>query len=336
MKPRVFVTRRIPEESLSRIRAVADMRLWEDELPPPHPVLLQEAKEAEGILCLLTDKISAELMDASPHLRVVSNLAVGFDNVDIAGATARGIPVGNTPGVLTDTSADFAFALLMAAARRIPEGVDYVREGKWKTWGPMLLTGPDVHHSTLGIVGFGRIGQAMAWRAVGFDMRILYYSSKRRCDLEESMGVRFVDFETLLRESDFISIHTSLNERTRRMFNRDAFACMKNSAIVINTARGPVIDSDALCEALSTGQIRAAALDVTEPEPIPPDSPLLRLPNCIVVPHLASASVATRARMAEMATANLLAGLRGENLPTCVNPQVYEIGLRKIPQVERR
>lgn len=330
MKPRVFVTRRIPEEGLSMIREAAEMKLWEEELPPPHAVLLQEAREAEGILCLLTDKITAELMDQSPRLRVVSNCAVGFDNVDIPAATARGIPVGNTPGVLTDTTADFAFALLMAAARRIPEGVDYVRAGRWKTWGPMLLTGPDVHHSTLGIVGFGRIGQAMAWRAVGFDMRVLYYSSQRRRDLEESMGIEFADFHTLLRESDFISIHTSLNDRTRHLFNRDAFARMKKSAIVINTARGPVIDTDALCEALSTGRIRAAALDVTDPEPISLDSPLLKLPNCIVVPHLASASVATRARMAKMAAANLVAGLRGECLPTCVNPEVYDAGLRRV------
>jgi glyoxylate reductase len=335
MKPRVFVTRRIPDEGLVMIRGEAEMRIWEEEMPPPRAALLEECREAEGLLSLLTDRIDAELMDSSPRLRVISNYAVGFDNVDIDAATRRGIPVGNTPGVLTDTTADFAFALLMTSARRIVEGVDYVRGGQWKTWGPMLLTGPDIHHSTLGIVGFGRIGQAMAWRAIGFDMRVLYCSSKRRPDLEESMGVRCVDMDTLLSNSDFISIHTSLSERTRHLFNRGAFARMKPSAIIINTARGPVIDPEALYEALAAGRIRGAALDVTEPEPIPLDSRLLNLPNCIIVPHLASASLATRAKMAEMAAANLVAGLRGENLPTCVNLRVYDQCLRQIPGGDR-
>jgi glyoxylate reductase len=328
MKYKVFVTRAIPDEGLRAIREIADMKLWEDELPPPREILLKEVADADGLLSLLTDKVDAELMDLNPRLRVVSNYAVGYDNINIPAATSRGIPVGNTPGVLTDTTADLAFALLMAAARRVVEGAVFVHEGRWKTWGPKLLTGIDVYRATLGIVGFGRIGQAMARRAHGFDMKVIYSDRFRREELEAAMGVEYVDLETLYRESDFISIHTDLNESTRHMFNAAAFAGMKRSAILINTARGPIVDPAALHDALSSGSIRAAALDVTDPEPIPLDSPLLNLPNCLVVPHIASASVATRARMAEMAAANLIAGLKGERLPTCVNPEVYERPIR--------
>ncbi len=327
--PKVFVTRVIPEEGLVMLRKAAEVEVWQDELPPPYPTLLQKIKNADGLLSLLTDKIDPNLMDSNPHLKVVSNMAVGFDNIDVPAATARGIPVGNTPGVLTDTTADFAFTLLMSAARRIPEGVDYVRAGKWKTWGPMLLTGPDIHGATLGIIGFGRIGQGMAKRASGFDMRVLYYDVYRREDLEKSMGVMYADVDTLLRESDFITVHTDLNEKTRHLINAAAFAKMKRSAILVNSARGPIVDPNALYDALKSGKIAAAALDVTEPEPIPMDSALLKLPNCIIVPHIASASIATRAKMAEMAAANVIAGLRGDKLPTCVNPEVYEKGIRK-------
>jgi glyoxylate reductase len=323
MKPKVFVTRIIPDEGLAMLREAADTEVWQGDLPPPREVLLKEVRQTEGLLSLLTDKIDGELMDANPGLRVISNYAVGFDNIDVAAAIARRIPVGNTPGVLTETTADLAFTLLMATARRIVEGVDYVRAGRWKTWGPMLLTGPDIHHATLGIIGFGRIGQSMARRARGFEMRILYYDVYRREDLESSMGVVYADLDTIFRKADFVSVHTDLNEETRHMINADAFSRMKPGAVLINTARGPIVDPDALYEALAAGKIRAAALDVTEPEPIPIDSPLLKLPNCIVVPHIASASIATRARMAQMAAANVIAGLRGEKLPTCVNPEVY-------------
>ncbi len=328
-KPKVFVTRLIPDEGLARLRETAEVQVWEEELPPPYDVLRKEVREVDGLLSLLTDKIDAALMDSNPRLKVVSNMAVGFDNIDIPAATARGIPIGNTPGVLTDTTADFAFTLLMAAARRVPEAIDYVRAGKWKTWGPKLFTGQDIHGATLGIIGFGRIGQGMAKRASGFDMRVLYYDIYRREDLEKSMGVSYVDIDTLLRESDFVTIHTDLNEQTRHMMNASAFAKMKRTAILINAARGPMVDHNALHDALRQGKIAGAALDVTEPEPIPIDSPLLELPNCLIVPHIASASVATRAKMAEMAAANVLAGLRGERLPNCVNPQVYEKGIRK-------
>lgn len=329
MKPKVFVSRLIPDEGLAIIRAECEMDLWQGELPPPHDVLLAHLKEKDGLVSLLTDRIDSALMDANPGLKVVSNMAVGFDNIDIKAATDRGIPVGNTPGVLTDTTADFAFALLMAAARRIVEGADYARSGKWKTWGPKLLMGQDVHGATIGVVGFGRIGQGMAKRASGFDMRVLYYDVYRREDLEKSTGVTYADIDALLAQSDFITIHTDLNEQTRHMFNAASFAKMKPNAILINTARGPIVDPDALYHALRQGRICAAALDVTDPEPIPSDSPLLSMSNCLIVPHIASASVATRGKMAEMAARNLLAGLGGTRLPTCVNPEVYERGVRK-------
>lgn len=328
-KPRVYVTRLIPEEGLAMIRELTDMQVWEGELPPPHPVLLEQVRDKDGIVSLLTDRMDEELMDSAPKVKVISNFAVGYDNVDIPAATAHGIPVGNTPGVLTDTTADMAFALMMAAARRIPEAIDYVREGKWKTWGPKLLLGHDIHGATLGIIGFGRIGQGMALRAAGFGMQSLYYDVFRRQDLEISMGVTYADLDSLLRESDFISVHTDLNESTHHLLNSAAFAKMKRNAIVVNAARGPIIDPQALYEALSTGKIAAAALDVTDPEPIPTDSQLLKLPNCLIVPHIASASFATRGKMAQMAAANLIAGLHGDRLPNCANPEVYEKGIRK-------
>jgi glyoxylate reductase len=324
VKPKVFVTRIIPDVGLAMIRDACEMSLWEEELPPPGDALIDRLRGVDGLLSLLTDRVDVELIKLNPRLRVISNYAVGFDNIDVAAATERGIPVGNTPGVLTDTTADLAFALMMAAARRIVEGADYARAGRWKTWGPKLLTGPDVHHATLGILGLGRIGQGLARRARGFEMEVLYYDVYRSLDLEQSLKIEFANLPELYARSDFISIHTDLNPTTQHMFNSGVFAQMKRTAIVINTARGPIIDHDALYHALASGAIGGAALDVTEPEPIPKDSPLLGLPNCLIVPHIASASVTTRARMAEMAAANLIAGVRGERLPHCVNPEVYE------------
>ena len=248
---------------------------------------------------------------------------MGFDNVDVPACTRRGVPVGNTPGVLTETTADLAFALLMAAARRLTEGYDYVRAGRWKTWGPLLLLGTDVHHATLGIIGFGRIGREMARRASGFDMTVLYHDAVRASPEEEAaLHARSVPLDELLAASDFISLHVNLTPETRGMMGREAFDKMKPTAIVINTSRGPVVDQRALYEALRDGVIGGAALDVTDPEPMRADDPLLTLPNCLVVPHVASGSRATRARMAEIAAANLLAGLRGEPLPAPVNPEV--------------
>jgi lactate dehydrogenase-like 2-hydroxyacid dehydrogenase len=319
--PRVYVARQVPEKGIDMLKEVCEVEVWEGELPVPRDVLMAKVADIDGIYCLLTERIDAELLDAAPRLRVVSNMAVGYNNIDVDACTARGIPVGNTPGVLTDTTADCAFALLMAAARRIVEGADYVRAGNWKTWGPMLLMGPDVHGATLGIVGFGRIGQAMARRAQGFDMRVLYQDAYVS-EADPALGATRVDLNTLLAESDFISLHVPLTEETYHLIGQKELRRCRPTAVLINTSRGEVVDPDALYQALLEGQIAYAALDVTEPEPLPADHRLLTLPNCIVVPHIASASVATRTKMAIMAAENLLAGLWGESLPNCVNPQV--------------
>jgi glyoxylate reductase len=324
MKPKVYVTRLIPDEGLDMVKEFCDAEVWEGELPPPKEVIIEKVRDVEGLLCLLTDKIDAEVMDAAPKLRVISNYAVGFDNIEVEEATKRGIIVGNTPGVLTDTTADFAFALLMAAARRVVEGVDYVRAGKWKTWGPKLLLGHDIHGSTLGIIGLGRIGGAVARRARGFDMRILYYDIRRREDLEEELGVEYADLETVLKEADFVTLHTTLTPETYHLIGLRELKLMKKTAILINTSRGPVVDPKALYEALKDGEIAYAALDVTEPEPIQVDDPLLTLDNIIIVPHMASASRSTRGKMAVMAAENLIAGLKGEMPPNPVNPEVFK------------
>jgi glyoxylate reductase len=321
---RVFVTRRIPAEGLEAIRPLAEVDVWQGELPPPREVLLDKARGCAGILCLLTDRIDASVMDAAAgSLAVISAMSVGFDNIDVGAASARGIPVGNTPEVLTETTADFAWALLMAAARRVVEAHAYAAAGRWKTWEPMLLMGSDVFGATLGIVGYGRIGQAVARRAAGYRMQILYNNVRSCPDYGEAPPAECVGFEELLARSDFVTIHTRLSPQTRHLFGDAQFAQMKQGAVLVNTARGPVVDPEALARALSHGRLAAAALDVTEPEPLPRSSPLFALPNLIVTPHVASASIQTRARMAVMAAENLRAGLRGEKLPHCVNPEVY-------------
>jgi glyoxylate reductase len=322
--PTVYVTRRIPINGLDRLRQACEVRLWDSDDVVPRDVLLREVADAEGLLCLLTDRIDAELLDHAPKLKVAANLAVGFDNFDVAELTRRGVVGCNTPGVLTETTADFTWALLMAAARMIPQGIQYVKQGRWTTWGPLLLRGQDIHHATLGIVGLGRIGQEVAKRARGFDMTILYHDAYRREDLEREHGYRYVDMDTLLRESDFVTLHVDLNPQTRGMLNAAAFNQMKPTAIVVNAARGPIIDPDALYAALKNGEIAGAALDVTQPEPIPLDSPLLTLDNCLVVPHIASATMRTRDEMSDLAARNILAVLNGERPLTPVNPQVLE------------
>jgi len=322
-KPKVFVTRAIPEKGFEIIRDFCDVDVWPDELPPTHDELLQHVRGVDGLLCLLTDQIDAEVMDAAgPQLKVISNHAVGFDNIDVQAATARKIPVGNTPDVLTDATADFAFALMMAVARRIPEAEHYVHDGKWKTWGPMILLGVDLKGATLGLVGFGRIGKAMARRAAGFDMRVIYYNPGEKKP-DPNIEATRVDFESLLEESDFISLHTPLTPDTRHLIDSEALSKMKPNAVLVNTSRGPVVDMEALYEALKEKRIFGAALDVTEPEPLPLDSPLLTLDNIVIAPHIASASKTTRDKMSSMAAQNLIAGLKGERLPNCVNPQVY-------------
>lgn len=323
-KPKVFVTRIIPDKGLDLVKDLCDADVWTGELPPSRDELLQRVQGVDGLLSLLTDKVDGSVMDAAGgQLKVISNFAVGFDNIDMSAATARKLPVGNTPDVLTDATADFAFTLMLSAGRRILEGDRYVRAGKWQTSGPMLLLGTEMRGSTLGLVGFGRIGKATARRALGFDMRVIYYDpteTKPDPDLKATP----VDLETLLKESDFISLHTPLTPATHHLIDSKALSKMKPSVVLVNTARGPVVDMDALYEALKSKRIFAAGLDVTELEPLPADHPLLTLDNIIIVPHMASASTVVRDQMSWMAAQNLIAGLKGERLPNCVNPQVYK------------
>jgi glyoxylate reductase len=323
-KPKVFVTRLILESGLELVRDFCEAEVWPDELPPSRQEILERVRGVEGLLCLLTDRIDAEVMEAAgPGLKIISNHAVGVDNVDVAAATIRGIPVSNTPGILTDATADMAFALLLAAARRVVEGDRLVKAGGWKTWAPGFMLGADLSGATLGIVGFGRIGRAVARRASGFGMRILF-TDPTPARPEPGVIAEQVDLVPLLKESDFVSLHTPLTEATLGLINTDTLELMKPTAVLVNTSRGPVVDQEALFAALSAKRIFAAALDVTVPEPLPADHPLLGLDNCIVVPHIASASWRTRQRMSRMAAENLIGGLKGERLPNCVNPAVYE------------
>ncbi len=322
-KPRVFVTRVMAQEALDKIAQATEMEVWPEELPPPYEVLLEKARDAEGLATLLSDRIDAALMDTAPKLKVVSNMAVGYDNISIAEATKRHIVVSNTPGVLNETTADLAFTLLMAAARRVVEAANYTSKGRWKTWGPKILLGQDINNATLGIIGLGRIGVEVAKRGRGFNMKVLYYDEIRRSEEEErQLGVEYIpELAKLLSSADFISVHVPLLPQTHHLIGAAEFAMMKPTTVFINTSRGPVVDQRALYEALKSGQIFAAAIDVTEVEPIPPDDPLLTLDNIIITRPIASASFTTRKNMALMAAENLLAGLRGQIPPTCVNPE---------------
>jgi glyoxylate reductase len=327
---RILATRSIDLNAFTQMQKDASalgatVDIWAEDQVIPRDELLRRVQGIDGLYCLLTDKIDGELMDAAgPSLKVISQVGVGYDNIDVPAATARRIPVGNTPGVLTDTTADIAFALILAAARRLGEGERFVRGKQWQSWTPNLLLGTDVHGTILGIVGFGRIGQAVAKRAHGFNMRVLYYNRTRRPELEESLGVEYADFDSLLAQSDFVSLNCALTSETRHLMSTAQFKQMKRSGILINTARGPVVDQAALYHALKDGVIAYAGLDVTDPEPIRPDDPILTLDNVVIVPHVGSATVQTREKMTAMAAANLLAGLKGEHLPTCVNPDVYK------------
>ncbi len=320
-KPLVFVTRHLPGDALGRLAQHAEVDLWPGDLPPPYDELRRRTAEADALICLLTDRIDAPLIDASPRLRVISTVAVGHDNIDLAAATTRGVPVGNTPGVLTETTADLAFALMLAVARRITEADRFVRNGKWDTWDPNLLLGYDVYGTTLGIIGYGKIGQAVARRAAGFAMRVLY-ASRTPVHVPDH-GPTLVDLDALLRESDFVSLHVPLTPDTRHLIAEPQLRAMRRTAIIVNTARGSVIDQAALVRALDEGWIAGAGLDVAEVEPVPASDPLFRAPNVVLLPHIGSASHATRERMASMAVDNCIAGLRGERLPHCVNPEVY-------------
>lgn len=306
----VFVTRNLPGDALARIPAAGhELDVWERRTPPPREQLIARAREADALLCTLTDPIDGPLLDACPRLRVVANYGVGVDNIDLAAAAQRGVPVGNTPGVLTDATADLAFALLLAAARRLPQTAEAVRRGEWGTWEPDGFLGHDVAGATLGIVGAGRIGQAVARRAAAFGMDVLATTGRGGTPLPE-----------LLERADFVSLHVPLTDATRHLIDAAALARMKPTAILVNTARGPVVDTDALIAALHAGEIAGAALDVTDPEPLPPDHPLLNAPNVLVVPHVGSATPRTRAAMADLAVDNVLAGLAGDPLPHPVAP----------------
>lgn len=318
-KPNVVVTRRVPRAGLERVQEACNMRLWDSDEPIPRETLLEWVQGIDGLYCLLTERIDDELLDAAgPSLKVVSTMSVGYDHVDVAACQKRNVAVGNTPGVLTDTTADFALTLMLAAARRLSEGIDAVRNGQWSTWKPEWLAGYDLHGSTVGIVGLGRIGSAVARRVRGFDCRILYYDPYPNDSVAASVGAEYADMDTLLAESDFISIHTQLTPETHNLFNAETFRKMKPTAILVNTSRGGTVDHDALYDALKNGQIAAAGLDVTIPEPLPPDHKLLTLPNCVIAPHIASASYATRSKMAVLAAENLIAGVTGQPLVTPV------------------
>jgi glyoxylate reductase len=307
---RCFVTRELPGPALDRLRADHDVQVWPERLPPPPERLRASAADADALLTMVTDRVDGALLDGARSLRAIANFAVGTDNIDLDAATARGIPVGNTPDVLTETTADLAWALLMAGARRLGQAERAVRAGEWLTWEPGAFLGVDVHGATLGVVGYGRIGQAFARRAAGFGMEILH--------------TRAVELDELLARSDFVSLHTPLTESTRGLIGARELGLMRSHAVLVNTARGEIVDTDALVDALHAGTIGGAALDVTDPEPLPGDHPLLRAPGAIVVPHIGSASERTRAAMGDMAVDNLLAALAGERMPYCANPAVYE------------
>lgn len=311
MKPLVYVTRKLPDEVLKPLHEAATVHMWErEDVPVPRDVLLSETKEATAILTMLTERIDEELLDSCNQLKIVANMAVGYDNINVEYAHKKNIIVTNTPDVLTDTTADLTFALLMATARRLLEASDCIKRDEWQTWSPFFLAGTDVHHKTIGIVGMGRIGEAVARRAKGFDMNILYHNRRRKPDAEKALQARYCSFDELLKASDFVVCLAPLTAETKHLFNESAFKKMKKSAIFINASRGALVDEKALYRALTTGQIRAAGLDVFEQEPIRSDHPLANLPNVVALPHIGSATYETRMKMASLAVENIVSYLR--------------------------
>lgn len=322
MKEKIYITRKLPVEIIDSLRERFSVRMWEEENKPvPREVLEKEMKDIDGLLCLLTEKVDSNLLNGSEKLKVISNMAVGYNNIDIQAASKRGIMVTNTPGVLTETTADLTFALLMAVSRRLVESSDYLRSGKWETWSPMQLTGQDIHGSKLGIIGLGRIGEAVARRAKGFDMEVLYYNRSRKPEAEKGLGIIYKDFDSLLQESDFICVLTPYTPETINLIDREQFALMKKSAILINTSRGGIVNEIALYDALSEGKIWGAGLDVFEEEPVSEHHPILGLPNVTVLPHIGSASIKTRLKMAELAANQLSQAISGKIPENLVNKQ---------------
>lgn len=324
-KPRIFVTRRIPQEGLEILKRCCQVEVSDYDGVIPRSLLLEKVKDTDGLLVLLTDMIDKKvIVAAGKKLRVISNYAVGYNNIDVVEATKRGIMVTNTPGVLTETTADLAWALLMCIGRRIVEGDKLVRAGKFRGWEPMLLLGTDIHESTLGLIGFGRIGQAMARRAKGFNLKVIYYDREPVPPIiEKELGASYVSFDELLRKSDFISVHVPLTEETFHLIGQEEFSMMKKESYLINTARGPIIDEKALVKALKGGVIRGAALDVFENEPAI-EQELMNMDNVVIVPHIGSASYRTRTKMAIMAAKNLISALKGERPEFLVNPEVLD------------
>lgn len=318
VRPRVFATRSLPGAGLERLARSVALEIWPEPGAPGRAELLAGVERAEGLLCMLTDRVDAELLAAAPRLRVVSSVSVGLDHVDLAAATRRGIPVGNTPGVLTETTAELAFALLLAAGRRIVEADRFVRRGDWREWTPDLLLGRDLAGSTLGVIGLGGIGRAVAERARAFGMRVVGWNRTPR----EVPGVESDTLEAVLRRSDFVTLHLALAPETRGLIGRRELGWMRRGAVLVNTARGGIVDEDALAGALRSGQLAAAAFDVFEEEPLPEQSPLLDAPNLVLAPHIGSATLRTRERMADLAIENLEAALGGRPMPHCANPEV--------------
>ena len=324
-KPRVYVTRQIFPDALDLIEQFAELELWPDDEPPSPEQLMEAMSNVDGAIINVMDRIDAPLLDAAPKLRVLSQVAAGLDNIDIPEATKRDIMVGYTPGVLAKSTADLAFALLLAVARRVVESDKWVREGNWKiSHHPMFWLGSEVNGSTLGILGLGGIGLEMAKRGLGFDMKVLYHSRTRKRDLEKEYGLKYASFKRVLAESDFLSIHVPLTPQTNHFIGEKQLKMMKPSSILVNLSRGPVVDTEALHQALTKGTIAGAGLDVFDPEPVPTDHPILGLDNVVVLPHIGSASNRSRRDMHLLAARNLVAGLNGDRLEECANPEVYE------------
>jgi glyoxylate reductase len=320
MKPYVYITRKLPNELVKPLQERFTVNMWKhDDIPVPHDTLIEEAKKADALFTVLADSIDERVLNAGKNLKVVANLAVGYDNIDLTTASKNGIAICNTPDVLTDTTADLTFGLLMAAARRIVESAEFVKEGKWQSWSPYLLAGQDIHHKTLGIVGMGKIGETVAKRATGFDMDILYYNRTRKPEVEQQLGVVYTSFDELVTKSDFIVCLTPLTPETKNMFTREVFQKMKRSTIFINAARGAVVDEQALYEALLAGEIAGSGLDVFQKEPINADHPLLKLSNVVALPHIGSSSMETRTIMIQLCIDNIMAILEGKEPKTLVN-----------------
>jgi len=318
MSFKVFVTRHLTPDAEEKLNAFCNVEYWPEKTPPPYEVLLEKTQEVDGLISMLTDPVDEKVIEGAKNLKVISQVAVGVDNIDLKAAAARKIPVGHTPDLLTDATADLAFALILGAARRLGEAIDDAREGHWQTWSLTNLLGADVHGRTLGIIGMGRIGQAVARRAAGFTMQLLYYNRSRVSAIETELGAAYVPLDELLQSSDIISLHVPLNKESKGLIGVEQFKIMKNDAILVNTARGEVVDTDALVNALKSNQIAYAALDVTDPEPLPNTHQLYQCPNVIITPHIGSATRSTRSAMAILAVENLIAGLENRPLPKAV------------------